>query len=138
MIEKTTARQLARLFGFTGPRAAGVVCQGGSGSNLTSLVVARNTLYPETKAGGNAGRRFALFTSEHGHYSVEKAAITCGSKCFLLCFFFVLPPVPPAICTAYTYAYTCDMHIHIHFQRSTPPSVSKRDGNHKNKQQEQH
>ncbi|KAK7740441.1 Glutamate decarboxylase 2 [Diatrype stigma] len=78
VIEKTTARQLARMFGFAGPRAGGVVCQGGSGSNLTSLVVARNTLYPETKAGGNAGHRFALFTSEHGHYSVEKAAITCG------------------------------------------------------------
>ncbi len=88
VIEKTTARQLARLFGFTGPRAGGIVCQGGSASNLTSLVVARNTLYPSTKSAGNEGRRFVLFTSEHGHYSVEKAAITCGSKCH--------PPMHPS------------------------------------------
>ncbi|KAH9905959.1 PLP-dependent transferase [Xylariomycetidae sp. FL2044] len=78
IIEKTTAKQLAALFGLTGPRAGGVTCQGGSGSNLTSLVIARNTLYPETREGGNGGRAFVLFTSAHGHYSVEKAATTCG------------------------------------------------------------
>ncbi|KAI5863980.1 glutamate decarboxylase [Durotheca rogersii] len=78
VIEKTTARKLANLFGFNGPRAGGITCQGGSSSNLTSLVVARNTLFPETKTGGNGSFRFALFTSEHGHYSVEKAAVACG------------------------------------------------------------
>ncbi|KAI1770158.1 glutamate decarboxylase [Hypoxylon cercidicola] len=78
IIEKTVAKRLATLFGFKGPRAGGVTCQGGSASNLTSLVIARNTLFPETKTSGNAGHRFALFTSEHGHYSVEKAAVACG------------------------------------------------------------
>ncbi|CAI4214651.1 unnamed protein product [Parascedosporium putredinis] len=78
LIEKLTAKQFAGLFGFTGPRAGGVVCQGGSSSNFTSLVVARNTLYPETKVVGNAQHDFALFTSVHGHYSVEKSAISCG------------------------------------------------------------
>ena len=79
VIEKTTARELARLYGFTGPRAGGVTCAGGSASNFTSVVIARNTLYPETKVHGNgAGRRFALFTSAHGHYSVEKAAQAAG------------------------------------------------------------
>ncbi|CAJ2509552.1 Uu.00g145780.m01.CDS01 [Anthostomella pinea] len=78
LIEKTTARTLASLFGFTGPRAGGVTCTGGSASNLTSLVIARNTLYPSTKTCGNAPHRFAVFTSAHGHYSVEKAAATCG------------------------------------------------------------
>ncbi|KAL1838420.1 hypothetical protein VTJ49DRAFT_2672 [Mycothermus thermophilus] len=80
VIEKHTARSLARLFGFNGPRAGGFTCQGGSGSNLTSLVVARNTLYPECKLGGNvaAPSPFVLFTSAHGHYSVEKAANICG------------------------------------------------------------
>ncbi|KAK1757248.1 glutamate decarboxylase 1 [Echria macrotheca] len=77
VIEKHTAKTLAGLFGFTGPRAGGVTCQGGSASNLTSIVIARNSLYPETKLGGNT-RPFVLFTSEHGHYSVEKAAVTCG------------------------------------------------------------
>ncbi|KAI1377999.1 glutamate decarboxylase [Hypoxylon crocopeplum] len=78
IVEKTAARKLANLFGFTGPRAGGVTCPGGSASNLTSLVIARNTLFPETKTAGNASYRFALFTSEHGHYSVEKAAAACG------------------------------------------------------------
>ncbi|KAI1097451.1 glutamate decarboxylase [Jackrogersella minutella] len=78
IVEKTTARKLAGLFGFTGPRAGGITCQGGSASNLTSLVIARNTLFPETKAGGNGSHKFALFTSAHGHYSVEKAAASCG------------------------------------------------------------
>ncbi|KAK6863829.1 glutamate decarboxylase [Apiospora arundinis] len=78
LIEKTTARQLANLFGFTGPRAGGVSCQGGSASNLTSIAIARNALYPECKSGGNGAKRFVLFTSAHGHYSVEKAAVTCG------------------------------------------------------------
>jgi glutamate decarboxylase len=76
--EKHTAKALARLFGFDGHRAGGFTTQGGSASNLTSLVIARNTLYPSTKTRGNSGLEFALFTSAHGHYSVEKAAVACG------------------------------------------------------------
>ena len=55
-------------------------CQGGSSSNLTSLIIARNTLYPDTKTNGNTanGHTFAIFTSAHGHYSVEKAATIAG------------------------------------------------------------
>ncbi|KAL2015815.1 hypothetical protein VTK56DRAFT_4731 [Thermocarpiscus australiensis] len=80
VIEKHTAKTLAALFGFTGPRAGGVTCQGGSSSNLTSIVIARNALYPECKTQGNncVPGPFVLFTSAHGHYSVEKAAVTCG------------------------------------------------------------
>ncbi|KAI3402070.1 hypothetical protein diail_4044 [Diaporthe ilicicola] len=78
IIEKVTARTLAGLFGFDGPHAGGVTISGGSASNMTSLVIARSTLYPNTKACGNGVYEFVLFTSEHGHYSVEKAAMTCG------------------------------------------------------------
>ncbi|KAK3985617.1 putative glutamate decarboxylase [Cladorrhinum sp. PSN332] len=77
LIEKHAAKSLAALFGFTGPRAGGVTCQGGSSSNLTSIVIARNTLFPASKVSGNPPD-LILFTSEHGHYSVEKAAVTCG------------------------------------------------------------
>jgi glutamate decarboxylase len=70
VVEKTTARALANKFGFTGPHAGGITCQGGSSSNLTSLIVARNTLYPECRTAGNAARDFVVFTSAHGHYSV--------------------------------------------------------------------
>ncbi|KAK0642411.1 L-aspartate decarboxylase dtxS4 [Lasiodiplodia hormozganensis] len=80
LIEKHTTTQLAHLFGFNGPYAGGISQPGGSASNATSVVVARNTLYPETKRSGIHGseRRFVLFTSAHGHYSLEKAAQMFG------------------------------------------------------------
>ena len=80
IIEKTTARTLANLFGLAGPHAGGFSVQGGSASNTTSIVVARNTLYPETKEHGNGagGRKLVLFTSAYGHYSIEKAAQMLG------------------------------------------------------------
>ncbi|KAF3914614.1 hypothetical protein AA313_de0201198 [Arthrobotrys entomopaga] len=80
LIEKHVTRSLARLFGFDGPRAGGISVQGGSASNTTSIVIARNTLYPNTKTAGNHadGRRLVMFTSAHGHYSIEKAAQMCG------------------------------------------------------------
>lgn len=78
VIEKYTGRQLASLFGLDGPRAGGISVQGGSASNTTSIVIARNNLFPETKTDGNGGHRFVLFTSAHGHYSIEKAAQMLG------------------------------------------------------------
>ena len=80
MIEKYTARALANLFGFVGPHAGGITVQGGSASNTTSVVIARNTLFPDTKTKGNAanGLKLLMFTSAHGHYSIEKAALMLG------------------------------------------------------------
>lgn len=78
VIEKTTARTFANLFGFNGPHAGGISTQGGSASNTTSIIIARNNLYPESKAAGNGDHKFVLFTSSHGHYSLEKAAQMCG------------------------------------------------------------
>ncbi|CAP92004.1 hypothetical protein E8E15_009086 [Penicillium rubens] len=78
VIEKYTGQRLANLFGLNGPRAGGISVQGGSASNTTSIVIARNNLYPNTKADGNGGYKFVLFTSAHGHYSVEKAAQMLG------------------------------------------------------------
>lgn len=78
IIEKTTARAFAKLFGLTGPHAGGISTQGGSASNTTSIVIARGILYPDTKLNGNGSYKFVLFTSVHGHYSLEKAAHMCG------------------------------------------------------------
>lgn len=78
LIEKATSKALAELFGFTGPHAGGISQPGGSASNSTSIIIARNTLFPETKTDGYGGRRFVLFTSDHGHYSLEKAAQMFG------------------------------------------------------------
>ena len=78
VIEKNTGKQLASLFGLSGRRAGGISVQGGSASNTTSIVIARNILYPDTKKNGNGGYNFVLFTSAHGHYSIEKAAQMLG------------------------------------------------------------
>lgn len=77
-IEKQTSRALAALFGLKGPYAGGVTQPGGSASNATAVVVARNCLYPKSKVSGYQGKKFVLFTSEQGHYSFEKAAMMCG------------------------------------------------------------
>jgi glutamate decarboxylase len=78
IIEKTTTKAFANLFGFTGPHAGGISTQGGSASSTTSIVIARNTLFPASKTSGNADNKFVLFTSAHGHYSLEKAAQMLG------------------------------------------------------------
>lgn len=78
LIEKHTTKYLARLFGYDGEHAGGISQPGGSASNSSAIVIARNTLYPETKTDGMGGRKFTLFTSQHGHYSMEKAAQMFG------------------------------------------------------------
>ncbi|KAK5082054.1 Glutamate decarboxylase 2 [Lithohypha guttulata] len=80
LIEKHVARHLAHLFGLRGPRSGGISVQGGSASNMTSIVIARNTVFPETRTYGNSAvkGRLILFTSAHGHYSIEKAAQSLG------------------------------------------------------------
>ncbi|KAK8156625.1 glutamate decarboxylase [Phyllosticta citrichinensis] len=78
LVEKYVTKRLAQLIGFTSPNAGGINQPGGSASNSSSVVIARNTLYPETKDNGIGGRRFILFTSAHGHYSLEKAAQMFG------------------------------------------------------------
>ncbi|RJE21707.1 glutamate decarboxylase [Aspergillus sclerotialis] len=78
VVEKYTGRRLAELFGLDGPRAGGISVQGGSASNTTSIVIARNNLFPDTKRDGNGDYKFVLFTSAHGHYSIEKAAQMLG------------------------------------------------------------
>ncbi|KAF2278565.1 PLP-dependent transferase [Westerdykella ornata] len=78
LIEKHTSKYLASLFGFTSPHSGGISQPGGSASNSTSLVIARNTLFPSTKTDGLGSLKLRLFTSAHGHYSFEKAAQMFG------------------------------------------------------------
>ncbi|KAK5995613.1 L-aspartate decarboxylase dtxS4 [Cladobotryum mycophilum] len=55
VVEKTTSRALANLFGFDGPYAGVLPVKAGNGKH-----------------------DFVVFTSAHGHYSVEKSAMICG------------------------------------------------------------
>ncbi|QIX00335.1 hypothetical protein AMS68_005852 [Peltaster fructicola] len=77
-IEKQTGKALAELFGLKDAYSGGVSQPGGSAANLSSVVIARNNLHPETKEEGYGDKKFVLFTSEHGHYSLEKAAQILG------------------------------------------------------------
>lgn len=77
VIENYIGKKYARKF-FNNDTCGGLTFPGGSWSNITSLQMARSLRYPETKEHGNAGKRFAVYTSKHCHYSVEKAAILCG------------------------------------------------------------
>jgi glutamate decarboxylase len=78
IVEKVTARSFAQRFGFSEPHSGGITCQGGSASNFTALVIARGALYPQTKLTGNSSFEFVAFSSEHGHYSIQKAAMAAG------------------------------------------------------------
>lgn len=79
-IERRVSKDLASIFGLSGPRAGGINVQGGSASNMTSIVVARNSLFPATKIHGNnaCGKTLVILTSAHGHYSIEKSAQALG------------------------------------------------------------
>ncbi|RYO27235.1 L-aspartate decarboxylase [Alternaria arborescens] len=78
LVEKRTTKYLASLFGLPSTTSGGISQPGGSASNSAAIVIARNNLYPETKTDGNGSRKFTVFTSAHGHYSVEKAANLFG------------------------------------------------------------
>ena len=78
VIEKQVSKALAHLFGLNRPGAGGIVQPGGSSANLTALVVARNCLFPEVKERGCKDKSLVLLSSEHAHYSLEKAASVCG------------------------------------------------------------
>jgi glutamate decarboxylase len=78
LVEKRTTQYLASLFSLPASTSGGISQPGGSAANSTAIVVARNTLYPETKTDGNGAHKFTIFTSAHGHYSVEKAANLFG------------------------------------------------------------
>lgn len=69
---------MAESYGFNLPYAGGISQLGGSAANLSSISIARNNLFPDVKTGGYGGKQFVLFTSAHGHYSIEETAQICG------------------------------------------------------------
>lgn len=78
VIEKKVSQKYAFMFGFDGAHAGGLTFSGGSWSNVTSLQTARSFKYPDTKTQGTSKYKFAIFTSVHSHYSIDKAAILLG------------------------------------------------------------
>ncbi|HKE51973.1 MAG TPA: aminotransferase class I/II-fold pyridoxal phosphate-dependent enzyme, partial [Actinomycetes bacterium] len=64
--EREVVRALAQLAGLDPARAGGAITTGGSESNLTGLLLARD-----------AGHR-QIICSEHAHFSIHRAAATLG------------------------------------------------------------
>jgi glutamate/tyrosine decarboxylase-like PLP-dependent enzyme len=77
LIEKYMIKMLSKQMGFE--NGDGTFLTGSSNANLISLLVARNTMFPEIKNKGLSGLpELCFFVSEHAHYSFEKAANVLG------------------------------------------------------------
>ncbi|CAG8497804.1 16963_t:CDS:2 [Funneliformis caledonium] len=79
LMENHVSEKLARLLGM-GEKSGGITCPGGAFSNQLAILTARNHMFPEIKTKGyyNFGKRLMLFTSDAGHYSIEKTAMALG------------------------------------------------------------
>jgi aromatic-L-amino-acid decarboxylase len=75
-LEQVTMRWLRQWMGIEGPWF-GLIYDTASISTLHAIAAARERMAPECHAEGN-DNRLRVYTSEHAHSSVEKAAITLG------------------------------------------------------------
>lgn len=76
LMEKELVKHLNQKVGWSG--GDGIMVTGGSNANFMAMLVARNTLYPETKINGLGHKKLTAFVSEEAHYSFEKAANMMG------------------------------------------------------------
>ncbi|RXM29737.1 Glutamate decarboxylase 1 [Acipenser ruthenus] len=79
MMEEILLKKMYEKIGWPSQEGDGIFSPGGSISNLYSVLVARYYRFPEAKTKGMASvPRLVLFTSEHSHYSIRKAAAVLG------------------------------------------------------------
>ncbi|KAK6492179.1 glutamate decarboxylase 1-like [Huso huso] len=79
MMEEILLKKMYEKIGWPSEEGDGIFSPGGSISNLYSVLVARYYRFPEAKTKGMASvPRLVLFTSEHSHYSIKKAAAVLG------------------------------------------------------------
>ncbi|KAI8328906.1 pyridoxal phosphate-dependent transferase [Chlamydoabsidia padenii] len=86
LMEIEVTQATARLLNM-GKNSGGILCPGGSASNLLAMTTARNKLYPSIKTKGYLPRPcdpnseygiLKVFTSSHSHYSIDQAAQVLG------------------------------------------------------------
>ena len=75
LMEKKCIEELCKLVGFK--QGGGIMNPGGSHSNLTAMVTARNYILTDIKTKGIT-KPLVVFTSDHSHYSIDKAAMVMG------------------------------------------------------------
>lgn len=79
VLENYMGRKYAKLFYLNHlETCGGLTFSGGSWSNITAMHIARSIKFPSTKLEGNANFKFAVYASDHCHYSVVKSAILLG------------------------------------------------------------
>ncbi len=81
-LEEVTLNWLKQILGLP-QNYFGIIYDGGSSSTLQAMVAARENIYGgKIRIKGTAGRtdlkRLRIYTSEHGHSSIDKAAIILG------------------------------------------------------------
>jgi len=75
LIEQAVITKALELFGLT--NGDGILCPGGSASNMYGVHLGRFSKFPTCKVEGNPAG-LAMFTSEDSHYSIKKAASLLG------------------------------------------------------------
>lgn len=79
-MERQVIEKTLELIGYPSmPDGDGILCPGGSISNMYGMVLARYKMIPDVKKKGLAGLPpLVCFTSEAGHYSISKGAHWLG------------------------------------------------------------
>ncbi|XP_077293984.1 acidic amino acid decarboxylase GADL1 isoform X2 [Arctopsyche grandis] len=78
LVEQEVLKKTTKLFGYP-EETDGILCPGGSISNMYGLVLARYKAFPNIKEDGMAALpRLALFASEDSHYSLLKLSNWLG------------------------------------------------------------
>ncbi|XP_071826558.1 glutamate decarboxylase-like isoform X2 [Apostichopus japonicus] len=77
LVEKATLKKMREFIGYTD--GDGIFCPGGAISNLYAVLTARHKLFPSCKRRGlNNLPTLVMFTSEHSHFSLRRAAAIAG------------------------------------------------------------
>ncbi len=76
LIEEALVQHMAQFAGLNG--GEGTFTPGGSLSNLTALIIARNEAVPQWRDDGACAAPCRVYTSEDAHYSIRKAVGVIG------------------------------------------------------------
>ncbi|MGZ4149217.1 MAG: pyridoxal phosphate-dependent decarboxylase family protein [Actinomycetota bacterium] len=76
VVEHQAVGWIAEFIGY--PAAGGAFTSGGTISNVTALVAARELALPGARRSGMSGLRVAIYCSEEAHYSVTRAVELLG------------------------------------------------------------
>lgn len=76
IIERVMTQHMAKLIGFD--EGEGVFAPGGSMSNFTAIVIARNEASESMREDGHDGVPMVVYTSDISHYSITKGAAMAG------------------------------------------------------------